>query len=68
MKRARDLVMVVAIVMLGGGYVLSQWAAYNGTVSVIAAKFDQAPIRMLAALLFVATLILAFWPDSKEPS
>ena len=68
MKRARDLVMVVAIVVLGGGYVLSQWAAYNGTVSAIAAKFDQTPIRMLAALLFVATLVLALLPNSKEPS
>jgi len=60
--------MVVAIVFLGGGYVLSQWAAYNGTVSAIAAKFDQAPVRMVAALLLVAALVLAVLPESKESS
>lgn len=68
MKRARDLVVGIAIVMLGGGYLLSQYAAANGTVSAVAAQLDQTPVRMLAALLVVATIVLAVWPEPKEPA
>lgn len=68
MKRARDLVIGIAIVMLGGGYLLSQYAAVNGTASAVAAQLDQPPVRMLAALLVVATVVLAVWPEPKEPA
>lgn len=66
MKRARDLVMIVAIVLLGGGYLLSQIAAYNGTASAVAARLDGQPMRILAAVLLVVTLVLAFMRDPKE--
>lgn len=68
MKRLRDLLMVVAMVVLGGGYLLSQWAAATGAASAVAAQFDQMPIRLLSAVLLVATLLAACWPDPKEPA
>lgn len=65
MRRARDLVMAVAMVVLGGGYLASQWAAYSGNASDVAAKLDQPPVRVLAALLVLATVILSILPDPK---
>ncbi len=68
MKRVRDLLMIVATVVLGGGYLLSQWAAATGSASVVAAQFDQMPIRLLSIGLVVATIVAACWPDPKEPT
>ncbi len=68
MKRARDLVVGVAIVMLGGGYLLSQFAATQGNASAVAAQLDQPPVRLLAAILVLATLVLAILPEPKEPT
>jgi hypothetical protein len=68
MKRVRDLLMIVATVVLGGGYLLSQWSAATGKASAVAAQFDQMPIRLLSLVLVVATFVAAFWPDPKEPA
>jgi len=68
MKRVRDLLMIVATVVLGGGYLLSQWAAASGSASVVAAQSDQMPVRILSAVLVVATIVAACWPDPKESS
>ena len=68
MKLARLLTGMAAIALLLGGFVASQFAALGGQAADYAHKIDQAPIRMLALLILVGSIILAFFPDRSAES
>ena len=68
MKLARLVVVAVAALLCGGGFVASQLASINGDAQNYATRMDQAPIRMLALLLLVAAIALAFVKDSSGDS
>lgn len=64
MKSLRIGLSVAGCVLLMLGYFASQYAyLVQGDPSSYAARLDQPPIRELAALFFIAALILAFIPD-----
>ncbi len=65
MKLVRAGLMIVGFVLLGGGYAASQVALLNGNVAETAWKFDQTPVRALAAVVFVGAIILCFVRDPE---
>jgi hypothetical protein len=68
MKLARLVVVAVAALLCGGGFVASQLASLNGDSQNFATRMDEPPIRMLALLLLVAAVSLAFVKDSSGDS
>lgn len=65
MKSARQIVGILLIVLLTLGYAASQWMTLQGRAAEWAAKVDVPPIRMLALVLLVGALALAFVPDRE---
>jgi len=65
MKLARLVVVAVAALLCGGGFVASQLASLNQDAQNYATRMDQPPIRMLALLLLVAAVGLAFVKDTS---
>ncbi len=67
MKLLRNLVCLVAVLLMGGGFVASEFAALGGTAQDYAAKVDQPPIRLLALVVLVGAVALAFVRDTDTP-
>jgi hypothetical protein len=67
MKLARTVLSAIALLLLGAGYVASQASVLTGSQLSYHAKVDQPPIRMLAMLLLVAAVVLAFIPEREAP-
>jgi hypothetical protein len=67
MKTLRVVLAAVSILLLLAGYLASQWAAFTGSAADYAAKADQTPIRILALVLLVAAIALAFVPEREDP-
>jgi len=65
MKAMRSAVALVAIGLLGGGYLASQAAVMSGRASEFALRMDQPQIRILAALMAFGAVILAFVEDPR---
>lgn len=69
MKLARDVFGILAIFLLVLGYLGSQWS-YDPSNPVRAAQWafsmDQQPIRLLASILLLGAIILAFIPEKEE--
>ena len=65
MKLARWVLSVVAALLLSGGFLASQWFAYQGRASEYAARVDQPSMVYLSLLLLVAALVLGFLPDRE---
>lgn len=55
----------LSLLFLGGGYLASQVAAEQGNQSVFAAQMDQPAVRMVALVLFVCAISLAFARPSE---
>ena len=68
MKLARMLLVLVASLLLGGGFVASQLASLRGDSFAYAQRMDAAPIRYLALFLLVAAIGLSFVRDNEEPT
>jgi succinate dehydrogenase hydrophobic anchor subunit len=66
MKTLRVVLSAVSVILLLAGYLASQYTALNGTASDYASKVDQPPVRLLALLLLVAAVVLAFIPEREE--
>ncbi|MFZ4506310.1 MAG: hypothetical protein ACOYON_01265 [Fimbriimonas sp.] len=66
MKLLRFILSVVSVLLLGGGYLASQFMALQGRGSEYAQKVDQSSIIQLSLLLLVAAILLAFVPDRGE--
>lgn len=68
MKLARDVFGVLAIFLLVLGYLGSQWS-YDPAAPQRAASWafsmDQPPIRILASVLLLGAIILAFIPEKE---
>ena len=67
MKLARMVLVLVASLLLGGGFVASQMASLNGDSLAYVQRMDSAPIRYLALLLLVSAVGLSFVPEREEP-
>ena len=65
MKLARMVITMMAVALLFGGFLASLSAAIQGTAAEYAQKIDVPPVRMLATIIFVGALILAFIPDKE---
>ncbi len=68
MKLARMLLVLVASLLLGGGFVASQLASLRGDSYSYAQRMDAAPIRYLALALLIAAVALSFVPEKEDPS
>ena len=60
------LVALVAFVLVGGGYLASQLAAVRGNHAAFAYQMDQTPVRLLACIVLVGALVLAFLRNPAE--
>ena len=67
MKLARMLLVLVASLLLGGGFLASQLASLRGDSFAYAQRMDAAPIRYLALLLLLGAIGLSFIRDREEP-
>jgi succinate dehydrogenase hydrophobic anchor subunit len=56
----RQLFASVVLVLLAAGYFGSQAATLAGEASVWAQRVDQAPVRMLALVVLIASIALSF--------
>ncbi len=69
MKLARDILGLLAIFLLGLGYLGSQWA-YDTADPMRATQWafamDQQPIRVLATILLVGAIVCAFIPVKED--
>lgn len=63
MNALRSTFSVGAAVLLILGYFASQVSYFQGDPSGYAARVDQSPVHMLAAIFFIAALILSLIPD-----
>lgn len=61
MKTLRHGLLVLLLLFMGGGYVMSQVAFWNGTWAEYAAKVDVPSIQMLSLVLFLALVAFGFW-------
>jgi len=61
------VIALVALTLVGGGYAASQLAAIRGNHSTFALQMDQTPIRILASVVFVGAILMAFLPDHDAP-
>ena len=68
MTRIRTLLTIVTALLLTLGYSASQlaWFAGPDAASEYARKIDQPPVRLLALVLLVAAVVLAFVPEREE--
>jgi hypothetical protein len=66
MKTVRVVLSAISVLLLLAGYLASQWASLSGSAASYAEKVDQPPIRMLALLLLVAAIVLAFVPARED--
>jgi hypothetical protein len=62
------VLVLVASLLLGGGFVASQMASLNGDSFAHAQRMDSAPIRSLALLLLLGAIALSFVRDQEEPN
>ena len=63
--RAAVTALVIALLVVGWGG--AAWAAMEGKAGEWAIKADAAPIRLLALVVLVAAVVLAFMPDREIP-
>jgi uncharacterized membrane protein YidH (DUF202 family) len=68
MKSIRTAVSIVAVLLLVGGYALSVRASLAGESAEYAAKVDTLPVRNLALVILVASIVLALMREKEEPS
>jgi hypothetical protein len=70
MKKLVDGYALVLFLFFGAGYLLSQLQYQRGLAAQHAFQMDQPPIRMLATVLFVLAIALAFIrePKPEEPT
>jgi len=65
MKLVRDLLGLMAVILLGAGYLGSQLLYYQGDPARWAHSMDAASIRILAAILLLAAIALSFVPERE---
>lgn len=68
MKLIRSLVFWVSSLIMGGGYLLSQQAFFEGTTQSYSAFIDQSVLPVLTLGLLVAIVIFAFIPEKEVES
>ena len=66
MTNLRTAFSALVVALLGLGSAGSAWAALHGSAPDWARKADAEPIRMLALLILVIAVLLAFVPERKE--
>jgi hypothetical protein len=66
MKLVRDVLGLAAIFLLGFGYLGSQWFYFNGDPARWAFSMDQTSIRILASVILVGAIALAFIPEKED--
>jgi len=65
MKIARIAITIMAVAQLFGGFLASSMATLNGTQAEYARQIDSPGVRMLATLILVGAIVLAFIPDRE---
>ena len=60
MTKVRTVLSILVIVLLGVGYAGSQFSVFRGNASDYAAKIDSPPVKLLALLILLASVVLAF--------
>lgn len=66
MELIRLVVASVTGLLLVGGYLVSVSAYFGGTAAEYSARIEASPVPMLALVLFLATVALAFVPTRNE--
>ncbi|HRF60088.1 MAG TPA: hypothetical protein PLH94_09275 [Fimbriimonadaceae bacterium] len=63
MNAIRIAVMAAATLLVGGGYAASQVAYFRGMAPQYAKAIDTPSVAMIAALILVGSIALAWIPD-----
>lgn len=66
MKKARDLYGLVVLILLGAGYLASQFAAWSGSAAEYSARVDVPAIQALAIVVLAVGVGLGFVRDQEE--
>jgi hypothetical protein len=66
MRLARVALVLVAALLVGGGYAVSQAAFFGQTTEQYIRALDQSPVPILALLILAAAVVLAFLPSNEE--
>lgn len=65
MKLVRDILGIVAILLLGVGYLGSQVLYYQQDPARWAHSMDAPSVRILAAILLLGAIVLSFIPERE---
>jgi hypothetical protein len=65
MKLVRDLLGLMAVILLGAGYLGSQVFYYQGEPARWAHSMDASSVRILAAILLLGAVVLSFFPEKE---
>lgn len=66
MKNLRVLLSWLILTLLGLGYIAYEVSYDSGTTSQLATKLDAQPVRLLALILLVASVVLGIVKDRDE--
>lgn len=58
MNLARTATGIALLMLLGGGYLASQYAYFFGDAAGYAAQVDTPPIQLLSLVLFILVIVL----------
>ncbi|MCB0826543.1 MAG: hypothetical protein KDC26_10165 [Armatimonadetes bacterium] len=65
MKSVRLAVSVIGLLLMAGGYFASQSAYWGGNTEAYIKGLDSSPLPVLALVLLLTVLVLAFLPDKE---
>lgn len=66
MKTIRLALTSISVLLLAGGYALSQWSFFAGNPSVYAAQMDQPAVRWLATFLLFTAIGMVFLKEEED--
>lgn len=66
MNLFRATVFGSATLLLGGGYLASQWAFVNATTEQYSRAVDTPQVALLALVIFLACVVFACMPQQEE--
>jgi hypothetical protein len=68
MKTIRFAFAMLTVLFLGAGYVANQWQVTAGKAAEFTRQIDSPSIRLLATVVLVGSIALAFVPEKEEDS
>lgn len=68
MKTVRFAFAMLSVLFLGAGYIANQWQVSAGKAADYTRQIDSPSIRLLATVVLLGSIALAFVPATEEDS